>query len=214
MKILGIGWAKTGTTSLAECLKILGYCHKSQDLDLTERWGGTDWDLLRQAAEPYETFEDWPWLLLYREFDQWFPGTRFVLTRRDEQAWLRSYRNQLSRVSQGARDSRIRSLLYGLPFPDVTDEQLLARYRKHNVDAVAYFADRPGDLLVVDWTKGDGWAELCAFLGKPVPDIPFPNANTAPSRTVQALKNIRWSGTKALGKVSKGLRRGVDRRRA
>lgn len=33
----------------------------------------------------------------------------------------------------------------------------------------------PGRRL--DWDLRDGWAPLCAFLGKPVPDVPFPRAN-------------------------------------
>ncbi|MYB38989.1 MAG: hypothetical protein F4Y26_16720 [Gammaproteobacteria bacterium] len=33
------------------------------------------------------------------------------------------------------------------------------------------------DLLVLDFERGDGWPELCAFLGEPVPDTPFPHVN-------------------------------------
>lgn len=40
-----------------------------------------------------------------------------------------------------------------------------------------HFKDRPDDLLVVDFTQGAGWNELCEFLGHPVPDAPFPHAN-------------------------------------
>jgi hypothetical protein len=34
-------------------------------------------------------------------------------------------------------------------------------------------------LLVFDLPRGDGWEELCAFLGHPIPDEPFPHANRA-----------------------------------
>jgi len=30
------------------------------------------------------------------------------------------------------------------------------------------------NLLVVDWTTGDGWPELCEFLGQEIPDEEFP----------------------------------------
>jgi hypothetical protein len=37
-----------------------------------------------------------------------------------------------------------------------------------------HFADRPGDLLVLDITAGEGWDRLCPFLGLPEPGVPFP----------------------------------------
>jgi len=44
-------------------------------------------------------------------------------------------------------------------------------------DIKEYFKDRPEDLLVLTLGKGEGWPELCTFLGKPVPDVDFPSAN-------------------------------------
>lgn len=32
---------------------------------------------------------------------------------------------------------------------------------------------------LLEWTVEDGWEPLCEFLGKPVPDEPFPHANAA-----------------------------------
>lgn len=34
---------------------------------------------------------------------------------------------------------------------------------------------KPGTYL--DWTPEDGWEPLCKFLGKPVPETPFPRGN-------------------------------------
>ena len=45
-----------------------------------------------------------------------------------------------------------------------------------------YFADRPGDLLEIDISRGGGWEPLCAFLGEPVPDVAFPRSNSAEGR--------------------------------
>lgn len=36
----------------------------------------------------------------------------------------------------------------------------------------------PPDRLL-EWDISDGWEPLCKFLGKPVPDVPFPHANAA-----------------------------------
>ena len=35
-KVFGVGWAKTGTTTLGECFKILGFDHQSQNLELVK----------------------------------------------------------------------------------------------------------------------------------------------------------------------------------
>jgi hypothetical protein len=32
-------------------------------------------------------------------------------------------------------------------------------------------------LLIMNITEGDGWAPLCKFLGRPIPDVPFPKLN-------------------------------------
>ena len=45
---------------------------------------------------------------------------------------------------------------------------------EHERRVRAHFAGRPDDLLVMDITAGDGWEQVCPFLGLPVPDAPFP----------------------------------------
>lgn len=91
---------------------------------------------------------------------------------------MTSYRNMLAkRDTVPEEENEQRRILYGLPFPDVSDAQLLERYRRHNAEVRQYFSDRGDDLLEVDWSRGDGWNELCGFVGKPVPSIPFPHAN-------------------------------------
>jgi hypothetical protein len=178
-RVLGVGWSKTGTTTLGECLKTLGYDHESKRLDLVPDLGRGDLSRIMAIAAEKESFEDFPWLTLYREFDEAFPECRFILTERDLDAWLKSWHAMAAREQPEVHDAHIpiRTTLYGLPFPDVTDDQLVERVERHMRDVKAYFAERPGKLLVVNWARGDGWEELCGFLGKPVPDLPFPHAN-------------------------------------
>lgn len=177
-KIFGIGWAKTGTTTLGTCFEILGYDHQPQDLKLVADVGRGDLSRIFDRVRHKDTFEDWPWLLLYRELDRAFPGSRFVLTRRNSDQWVKSYRNMLANQGDATEEmNEIRRILYGLPFPNVTEAQLIERYERHNAEVLEYFRDRPDDLLVVDWAAGAGWPELCGFLGKPIPGKPFPHAN-------------------------------------
>jgi hypothetical protein len=180
-KVFGIGWAKTGTTTLGKCFRILGYNHQSQRMDLVRDVMQGNFERVRLVVSQQDSFEDWPWIILFRELDTMFPNSKFVLTTRDPEKWLRSYRNMLSREQlqgQVAEEmTEIRRFLYSLPFPHVTEEQLVGRFIAHNNEVKEYFANHPEALLVVNWERGDGWTELCEFLGKSVPSEPFPHEN-------------------------------------
>lgn len=103
---------------------------------------------------------------------------RFVLTLRDPNRWLRSYRSMIERLPPATPEVIARRrILYGLPFPDVTDTMLLERRARHDAAVREWFRDRPESLLTADWEAGDGWQLLCGFLGEPVPAKPFPHEN-------------------------------------
>ena len=177
-KVFGIGWAKTGTTTLGSCFRLLGLRHASQRLDLVSAMQEGDSARIHSVVDEHDSFEDWPWILLYSQLDQAYRASRFVLTVRDDERWLRSYRGMLAREGSPSSElNEVRRVLYGLPFPDVTDEQLLSRYRAHNDRVLEYFNHRQNALLVVDWERGDGWSELCDFLGASPPGVPFPHEN-------------------------------------
>ncbi|MBC8122046.1 MAG: hypothetical protein H7Y22_09440 [Gemmatimonadaceae bacterium] len=193
-KIFGIGWAKTGTTTLGDCFKILGYKHQSQDLGLVKDVGRGDLSRVMKLADKKETFEDWPWIILYKELDKAYPDSLFVLTSRKSEKWILSYKNMLANqgdASEGA--SEIRRILYGLPFPEVSESDLVERYERHNAEVERYFRDRSEDLLIVDWEEESGWDKLCNFLGKDIPDEPFPHANKGKygeKSPIARLKNV------------------------
>lgn len=177
-KIFGIGWAKTGTTTLGKCFGILGFNHQTQDLGLVNDLKQGDLSRIMAVVEKKDTFEDWPWIILYKELDKAFPGSRFILTKRDPEKWLCSYRNMVEKQGTASEKiNEIRTILYGLPFPDVSESQLIERYQRHNAEVTDHFRNRHKDLLVVDWEQGAGWKELCVFLGKNIPQDPFPHAN-------------------------------------
>ena len=60
-------------------------------------------------------------------------------------------------------------------------ERLVERYVKHHDGVMRYFEGR-NDLLVMNIVEGDGWNKLCGFLGRPLPDVPFPHKNRAKPR--------------------------------
>lgn len=180
VKVFGVGLNKTGTTSLNACGARLGYRCKSCDRGLLRDVRRGDLTRAFAVAERFDLFEDWPWPLIFRELDERFPGSRFILTvRRDARTWLRS----LKKHSLGTHPTRhCRKLAYGHHYPFGREREHLDFYERHNDAVRRHFADRPEDLLEVCWERGDGWAELCGFLGHEPPDAPFPHRNRGVDR--------------------------------
>ena len=78
-KIFGIGLSKTGTTSLARALEILGY--KTRDyLGVTRYSSGDLSSIDLDEIETNDAFTDTPVPSFYRELDSRYPGSKFILT--------------------------------------------------------------------------------------------------------------------------------------
>ena len=176
-KVFCIGFHKTGTSSLNVALARLGYCvhgpiNASDPITL-----GSLLSSAYALADQYDAFEDNPWPLLYREMDERFPGSKFILSVREKDRWIRSVVDHF-----GQRSTPMRNFIYGAGAPQGNEELYLCRFEAHNAEVKHYFRDRPGDLLVMDVSAADAWPCLCNFLGHRVVDEPFPHANPAKNR--------------------------------
>ena len=177
MKVFGVGLNKTGTTTLGQCFKLLGYRHAPYDRTLLYRLHEGDPEPAFAVADKFDTFEDWPWPLMFRQLDLRYPSARFVLTERSSpQKWIGSLKNH----SERSGTERVREIAYGYPMPHGHEDELMAFYAAHGRAVREHFADRPDKLLVSCWETESRWHELCAFVGKDVPETPFPHANQRP----------------------------------
>jgi hypothetical protein len=132
-----------------------------------------DATMLERVVDRYDCFSDNPWPLLYRRLDAMFPGSRFVLTVRDTDAWLRS---QVAFF--GARNTRMRQWIYGFGNPKHHADRYREVYERHVHDVRRYFAGRP-DFLELDLGNDNQalGAQLWTFLGLPGAPREFPHAN-------------------------------------
>jgi hypothetical protein len=209
---------KTGTTSLHKALTILGYDSAHWK---SVRWAKEIWMEMNETPaaafstdeatlllpprsltlEQHYALSDLPIPMLFEKLDKSYPGSKFILTLRNEERWLRSVERHWTNSNQFQETwkkennfpRQLHAELYGQADFDPT--VFLARYRRHNEEVLAHFKDRPHDLLVLNMDttfnkkgfpimKPDGWPELCAFLDKPVPSEPYPLefASQAPPR--------------------------------
>lgn len=173
MKIFCLGLSKTGTSSLASALNILGlkaaHWHYTRTM-----FDYIDDDIIIYCDKfsGYDAFADTPIARIYKQLDERFPGSKFILTTRDEARWLESFRNQFEKGLPAKFDAKLHMDLYGT---DSYDHDLcLAAFKNHTNNVKQYFKDREDDLLVINVTEGNGWEKLCPFLGMPMPEEDFP----------------------------------------
>jgi len=179
-KVFGIGLYKTGTTSLGHALKRLGFNHKFWDEKLKQKYDEGDYEFIFREAENYDSFEDVPWCRdeFYKEIDKRFPGSKFILTKREMKSWIKSWEEHNSA-------KRLRKRPYELwkrGYSEKKKLEVIARHEKHIEGILKYFQERPEDLLVIDICGGEGWEKLCPFLGLPVQTEPFPHTNITAKR--------------------------------
>ncbi len=196
MKVLGIGLNKTGTTTLGTCLKEFGLHHHSWTREGFKLWMENRHDELLKIADDYDSFEDFPWALMVEQFDERYPGSKFILTRRKDGAtWFKS----LCKHADWTGPHEVYLGVYGNELPYDHEEKFVAFYEDYLVRMRNHFKDRPSDFLEVCWEDGDGWEELCRFLGQDIPSIPFPHANKSPNKFDKFTHRLR--------KVYRGLKR-------
>jgi len=198
MKVLGVGLHKTGTTTLGTCLKHFGLKHQAWSREGFGKWIDNRHEELLEIAEQYDSFEDFPWALMYAKFDRRFPGTKFILTRRkDGETWF----NSVCKHSKWTGPHEVNLHVYGNELPFGLQAEYIAVYENYMREVRTYFKDRPEDFLEVCWENGDGWNEICNFLEFNIPEIPFPHCNPSPGAIDKMLFHSRKHVNQARGKA-------------
>lgn len=195
-KIFGIGFHKTGTSTLDQALTILGYKVGGPHTNLAKFLFENNLDEIWKIADQFDALQDNPWPLLYKELDKKYPNSKFVLTLRDEGKWLKSLVNHF-----GETDTEMRRWIYGVGHPKGNENIYLERYKNFNKEVLDYFKNRQDDFICLSWENGDNWQKLCPFLNKQIPKIDFPHANKGRYTKVgKMMKNIKKKVYKYLKK--------------
>lgn len=185
LRVIGAGLGRTGTLSLKLALEQLGLgpCYHMLEVraapERLEHWNRiadgeqVDWD---EVFAGFQSTVDWPACNYWRELMARYPDAKVILSLRDPDGWFRSTQATIfsDPVQEGAPPS-IRKILKDVVGQDLHDrDACIAAFERHN--ASVREGVPAGKLLVFD--AKHGWEPLCAFLGVPVPDAPFPSVNT------------------------------------
>lgn len=183
-KVFVIGFNKTGTTSLKRALITLGYNFLSENRlyssKIFEEIHNKNFSSLEKHLKNYNAFKDRPWNHpgVYQYLDNKFENAKFILTLRDVDSWLNSYKkwNLSVNLHKQAYYKTISKICYNVD-DFLSDEQTMKEvYNRTNNNIIEYFKDK-NNLLVLDLEKGDGWEKLCPFLNSDMLQTKFPHAN-------------------------------------
>jgi hypothetical protein len=183
MKVFGIGLSRTGTKSLTMALNQLNFkvIHYPSDQTILNELESGNYNF--SVLKEFDGITDITVAPYYAQLDQLFPDSKFILTVRDKDSWLRSIEAHWSGkpVLETAPDNeakmKLRRLLrlavYGTYV--FNKERLSYVYDLHYKNVIEYFKDRPDSLLVINICGGESWNKLCPFLNLPLLNEPFPS---------------------------------------
>jgi hypothetical protein len=201
MKIFCIGLNKTGTTSLVDAWRELGYDKIYSGIDkatlkkvmptgvkingrnIVKSGINNDFDILRSVISGYDCLKDRPFNTnhLYRWLDENYKESKFILTVRGEDEWWNSVNRWLTNSTKfhDTEDKRANKIqLYKDHFntTEFTKDSFIDYYRDYNSRVRKYFKGK-SNFLELNICNGDGWKTLCSFLEKTVPNKEFPKSN-------------------------------------
>lgn len=200
LSVIGAGFGRTGTLSLKTALEKLGFgpCYHTLEIvknpGFEEPWyraamgEQVDWD---EIFRGYRSTVDWPSAHFYGELAAHFPDAKIILTVRDAARWIEScektifpaLRRSLSELdtTRQNRGRMARKVVFEQALGgNIDDPAQLTRLFESHIETVKRTI-LPERLLVYEVAQG--WEPLCAFLGVPMPDAPFPRVNEAKNFT-------------------------------
>ncbi|MBY9068527.1 hypothetical protein K1X12_16655 [Hyphomonas sp. WL0036] len=193
LSVISAGFGRTGTLSLKLALEELGFgpCHHMKEvLDN----GAAQVPLWQAAADGkpdfaaayagYRSAVDWPTAAFWRELAVAYPDAKFILSSRTAESWYNSFSETIL-ASLLAKENwpppavpwltMVSKVVIERSLGGHTDRDgVIAAFHKQEA---AVKAEIPASRLLVHTAK-DGWGPLCAFLGVPVPETPYPRTNS------------------------------------
>jgi len=205
LKLIGAGYGRTGTASTCAALNQLGFpCYHMHEvinnkankshldfwLDVSKGQSGQQFDW-EQVFANYTATVDNPGCCVWEELLAAYPDAKVLLTLHPKgaEAWYESAMNTIY-LTNKMWQFKVLELFtpFGRKFGQMTNRLIWQRSHQNTMEdpdkALALYQQHveeikqkvPADSLLV-FSVDQGWEPLCRFLGKDVPDTPFPRVN-------------------------------------
>ncbi len=184
MKVFCIGSNKTGTTSMEQAIKKLGF----NPIPSTKAYGLYLGGGLKHSKENMiqlfkafrlrkytaNLFCDIPFNLegSHEMLYDMFPDAYFIHLTRDPEKWFNSVLNWI----QLKNAQVMYNWIWKIEFIPENKAEIIDRYHKRNEEIIEFFKDKPRFLLI-DIEDKNKYATLCKFLDREIVVKPFPHAN-------------------------------------
>lgn len=149
-----------------------------------------DWD---QLLGSYSAVADVPSIAFAEDLIEAYPEAKVILVERDIESWYKSFDNAV------IWDSHSWPMYLGAkldpyflrPITETHQRWITGWWNVHSKKEMqeksrAKFRDHYAQVRLItpkerllNYQLGSGWGPLCEFLGKPIPDVPFPRVNEA-----------------------------------
>lgn len=214
LEVIGAGFGRTGTVSLKKALEILGYDPCYHMVEIIKNYGHVDFWIRLADGEKlnfddvfkrngYKASCDNPSCTFWKEQLEQYPDAKVILTVRDPESWYKSFHDTIhsilyngpntsffTKVAVTMLNMRLlhTKVISGKAFNnDLSKENSIKCFNEHNAQVIA---ECPENKLLV-FNVSEGWEPLCKFLGKPVPNEPFPHLNdTNQIKTFKVILNV------------------------
>ena len=192
LSVFSAGFGRTGTMSLKLALEQLGQGRCHHMIEVIES-GAVQVPLWNDALagnpdfgaiyDGYNSAVDWPSAAFWKELAAAYPDAKIILSTRSAESWYDSISQTILATvwapekwpAQAVDWFRMVTKVLERSFGEAKDrDSLIAVFNAHEA---AVKAAIPSERLLVHSAK-DGWEPLCAFLGVPVPEGPYPRTNS------------------------------------
>ncbi|KAF1804260.1 P-loop containing nucleoside triphosphate hydrolase protein [Mucor lusitanicus] len=200
LKVIGAAFGRTGTEGLRAALNKLGYktyhmrqFWEDEELNPDDFYEAyihrdqADWDKLYAN---YDAAVDWPTCNFYKELIVKYPDAKVLLTVRSADSWYESAKNTVFKASttdmrppEGSRMASFLRMVSTVPLDGLfvdneafADEERIKKIYLDHIEDVKKTV--PAERLLI-MELGEGWTRLCNFLGKEIPNEPYPSTNSS-----------------------------------
>ena len=212
VQVIGSGFGRTGTMSTKRALEHLGFgpCYHMEEVmrrpSHARVWADVaagrpvDW---RRLFAGYGSCVDFPASVVWEELLAEWPDAKVLHTVRPADRWYESTAETIAHSHDHLVGWMRRIPPIERPFA-MSDQLVWERLfdgrfddRDHAIEVYGRWTEHvcatvpPERLLVFD--VAEGWEPLCAFLGVPVPDRPFPRVNDR-ATMLRRLRALRAAG--------------------